>query len=143
VNRARVGRALVLVALVLAVAELPRANRDLEYEVARADVAEVDGVPVIRGMPDGLPALISLLRREVPAGERFVIVHRRGVCHGLPITGGQAAVFWILYHALPRAATCDPRARWRVYLGVNPQSAGLPPGARVMSVRPNLALVEL
>lgn len=135
-----VARALIGLCALLSIASLPRIARDVDYEASRARVPERHGIPEPPGFPDGLSELIHAIRERVPPHERILIVHAAGTCRGLPITGGQGAVFWILYHALPRAATCDPDARWRVFLGV-PAPGALPAGTRAYRVRPSLALV--
>lgn len=126
----------------LSIAALPRIERDVDYERARAKLPEEAGIPAPPGQPEGLGELIALIREEVPPDERVLIVTAAGTCRGLPVARGQGAVFWVLYHVLPRAATCDRAARWRVFLGVAPRRGDVPAGARVRAVRPTLLLVR-
>jgi hypothetical protein len=58
------------------------------------------------------------------------------VCHNGVAEGDH---FWIVYLLVPRPETCDPDARWSVYLGIPP--GVLPPGARAYVYRHDLIVV--
>jgi hypothetical protein len=58
------------------------------------------------------------------------------VCHNGVAEGDH---FWIVYLLVPRPETCDPDARWSVYLGIPP--GVLAPGARAYVYRHDLVVV--
>lgn len=131
--------------LVAGIAWLPSTVRAVRSEDRRgAGVPDVHGVPATRGMPEGTPELFSRVRELVPEHEPVRLIVRGTNCTGLPVNAGGGATFFAQYHLLPRPATCDPDARWWVYIGTPPGGAyPMPQGATATTVRPNLVIVHV
>lgn len=142
---AAVGRLLLLACVLTGLARLPETTDAVLAENRRgADVPDVHGIPAAKGMPEGTPDLFAAVREHVPEDEPVRLVVRGTNCVSLPINAGAAATFWTQYHLLPRPLTCDPGARWWVFVGESPGGTIVPPpGSEVVTVRPTLLLVRL
>src|SRR5262245_51916556 len=83
-------------------------------------------------------------RRPVPPDEPVLVVQQargiRGEQHFCRRDVNIFDHFWMLYSLAPRPDTCDPAARWTVYLGVAP--GPLPEGAHAYTYRPDLIVVR-
>jgi hypothetical protein len=123
-----------------------------ELRASSAMAARIDEIPrdhgelVVRRFGGPRRGFTHFARQLIPPDEPFRLVQpakdnprERRVCQpGVP--GGEH--FWMVYSLVPRPKTCDPNARWSVYLGIAPRS--LPPGAKahVYQHRPDLVVVE-
>jgi hypothetical protein len=129
-------RALVAVALVASLAALPRAERDLrDAKRDGARQAYDHGIPVIQGAPPDLGLLVQRVHAEVPGHEPVRLVIRDVSCVRLGVGHGGGLQFWLAYQLLPHPVTCDPAARWQVYV-----DSAVPDGAEVVTER--LAIVR-
>jgi hypothetical protein len=131
-----VARGVLVIALLLGLASLPRVEREVrESAAARMEVSH--GVPVLPGMPAGMEELIATVRDRVPRRTPVRIVTTAGTCRRIPVVEGQGAVYWLQYQLLPRPISCDSRAPWTIYL-----KSQAPPGAEVVFARPELTLAR-
>jgi hypothetical protein len=116
---------------------LPRVERELGDAAVETRVPTMDGLAVLHNMPTGTAELIATIRRDLPRKEPVRVVNAGGTCTRVPIGQGQGLVYWLQYALLPRPLTCDPAARWTVYIDVHP-----PAGARAVLSVPRLSLVR-
>jgi hypothetical protein len=139
--------AVVGVTLVTGAAGLQEELRASSTVAARIEASPRDhGQFLVRGFGGSRRGFAHFARQLIPPNEPFRLVqpardnpHQRRVCQpGVP--GGEH--FWMVYSLVPRPKTCDPKARWTVYLGIAP--GPLPPGAKahVFNHRPDLVVVE-
>lgn len=117
---------LVLLALVIGAfglhAALAAQNRALRPVVGRGPVAGID--PGFFAFVHGLVPQHDPVRVVLPVlPQRLVSPPLRGqpgtagVCGHYVSTGHY---WWVVYALVPRPSTCDPGARWSVYVGVPP-----------------------
>ena len=118
---------------------LPATVRDTRTEARRADGVTGE-VPAIRGVPEGMPELLTRVRETVPADEPVRLVVNGTTCAALPLEAGGGLTYWVQYHLAPRPLTCADDARWWVYVGGTPSP---PPGATVTTVRPALLIARV
>jgi hypothetical protein len=123
-----------------------------ELRASSAMAARIEAIPrdhgqlIVPGFGGPRRGFTEFARQLIPPNEPFRLVqpakdnpHERRVCQpGVP---GREH-FWMVYSLVPRPKTCDPKARWSVYLGIAP--GPLPPGAKahVFDHRPDLVVVE-
>jgi hypothetical protein len=123
-----------------------------ELRASSTMAARIDAIPqdhdrlIVRRFGGPRRGFTHFARQLIPPNEPFRLVQpakdnprERRVCQpGVP--GGEH--FWMVYSLVPRPKTCDPNARWSVYLGVAP--GPLPQGAKahVFNHRPDLVVVE-
>jgi hypothetical protein len=129
-------RLVVGLALVAALAALPRASHDVHAATRDGDRQAYDhGIPAIQGAPPDLGVLVQRVRAEVPGHEPVRLVIRDVSCVRLGVGHGGGLQFWLAYQLLPHPVTCDPGARWQVYV-----DSAVPDGAEVVTDR--LAIVR-
>ena len=138
--------ALLLVSLLTGASGLRHELRAASTTVARVQAAPRDHGQLVpgRAWAGRRMGFAAFARRLIPPGEPVRIVQ--------PVLGRprQARVcrngvsyvdhFWLAYQLAPRPETCEPLARWSIYLGIAP--GPLPPGARAHVYAPDLVVVE-
>jgi hypothetical protein len=123
-----------------------------ELRAMRTFTAKVAATPRDHGQPVQVGSggermgFLDFGRRTAPAGASIRIAQPSQAdprvvdfCRQGP--GGAGERFWLVYSLVPRPRTCDPGARWTVYLGIRP--GRLPAGPRLHACQPDLAVVEL
>jgi hypothetical protein len=119
---------------------------DASAKVARIDAEPRDHGQLVlgRAWSGQRMGFAEFARHLIPADEPVRIVQpakghprEQRVCRNGVAEGDH---FWIVYLLVPRPETCDPYARWSVYLGISP--GALPPGARAYVYRHDLVVVE-
>jgi hypothetical protein len=137
--------ALVAAALVAAVAGLWTEQAAAARQVAKVKARPLDhGVLVVNRRWAAWAGFAEFARRHIPSGEPVLVVQQaRGVRGAQRFCRRDVVIFnhfWMLYSLAPRPDTCDPAARWTVYLGVAP--GPLPEGAQAYSYRADLVVVR-
>jgi hypothetical protein len=119
--------------------------------VASAKVSRIEATPldhgqlvISRAWNGQRMGFAEFARHLIPTDEPVRIVQpakghprEQRVCRNGVAEGDH---FWIVYLLVPRPETCDPYARWSVYLGISP--GALPPGARAYVYSHDLVVVR-
>ena len=137
--------ALIAAALVAAVAGLRTEQAAAARQVAKVKATPLDhGVLVVNRRWDARAGFAEFARRHIPPDEPVLVVQQAsGVRGAQRFCRRDVNIFdhfWMLYSLAPRPDTCDPAARWTVYLGVAP--GPLPEGAHPYAYRPDLVVVR-
>jgi hypothetical protein len=137
--------ALVAAALVAAVAGLRTEQDAAARQVAKVKATPLDhGVLVVNRRWAARAGFAEFARRLIPSDEPVLVVQQaRGVRGARRFCRRDVVIFdhfWMLYSLAPRPDTCDPAARWTIYLGVAPGL--LPEGAHAYVYRPDLVVVR-
>ena len=137
--------ALVAAALVAAVAGLRTEQTAAARQVTKVKATPLDhGVLVVNRRWAAWAGFAEFARRHIPSNEPVLVVQQAsGVRGAQRFCRRDVSIFdhfWMLYSLAPRPDTCDPAARWTVYLGVAP--GPLPEGAHAYVYRPDLVVVR-
>jgi hypothetical protein len=137
--------ALIAAALVAAVAGLRTEQAAAIRRVTKVKATPLDhGVLVVNRGWAAWAGFAEFARRHIPPDEPVLVIQQaKGVRGAQRFCRRDVSIFdhfWMLYSLAPRPDTCDPAARWTVYLGVAP--GPLPEGAHAYAYRPDLVVVR-
>jgi hypothetical protein len=137
--------ALVAAALVAAVAGLWSEQAAAARQVAKVKATPLDhGVLVVNRRWAAWAGFAEFARHHIPSNEPVLVVQQARNVRGAQRFCRRDVIifdhFWMLYSLAPRPDTCNPAARWTVYLGVVP--GPLPKGTHAYAYRPDLVVVR-